>query len=70
MITKSFKMRYESSKNRVTSHFFGARGLFTFDIRRGKCLDYYDYHYYPITDFDMGREQFSNLAVILHFLIF
>ena len=49
-------MHYLSQKNMLVAHFSGAKGLFTFDLRRGKQLDYYDFHYYPIVDFAMGTE--------------
>lgn len=56
MITKAFKMKYVVDKHMLISHFNGARGIFTFDLRKGRQLDYYDLHYYPMTDFDIGKE--------------
>ena len=56
-------MRYVSAKNLLVTHFSGARGIITFDLRRGRYLDYYDHHYYPMVDFDIGRDAFNGLAV-------
>ena len=53
-ITKAYKMRYQPERKRLVAHFFGAKGLMTFDMRKGKGCEYYGYHYYPMTDFDMG----------------
>ncbi len=47
-ISKAYKMRYQSDKKRLIAHFNGAKGLFTFDMRKGRQIDYYDFHYYPI----------------------
>ena len=57
------KMKYQIEKYRLVALFSGAHGLFTFDLRRGKQLEYYDMHYYPSNDFDMCNQQLSNHAV-------
>jgi hypothetical protein len=56
-------MKYSGDSKQLVAHFQGARGLFTFDLRKQKQLNYYPLHYYPITDFDIGKERFSNIAV-------
>lgn len=56
-------MKYQHYKHRLIANFFGGRGLFTFDLRRGKMLDYYDFHYYPMTDFDVCNEQLTGFAI-------
>jgi hypothetical protein len=58
-------MRYQREKHRLVANFSGGKGVFTFDLRKGKCLDYYDLHYYPISDFDLCNEQLTNHAVSL-----
>ena len=62
-ITKSFKMKYQPNCKRLIAHFQGARGLFTFDLRKGRQIDYYDFHQYPMTDFDLGTDALANTAV-------
>lgn len=55
-ISKAYKMRYQSERKRLVAHFNGAKGLFTFDLRKGRQIDYYDFHYYPMQDFAMCTE--------------
>jgi hypothetical protein len=35
-ISKAHKMRYQSERKRLVAHFNGAKGLFTFDMRKGR----------------------------------
>lgn len=45
------------------AYYSGSHGLFTFDLRRGRQLEYYWLHYYPMNDFSMCTEQLVNHAV-------
>jgi len=42
----------------------GANGLHTFDLRKAVTLrEYYNFHYYQVTDFDVGNESMADYAV-------
>ena len=47
----------------LAANFQGGNGIFTFDIRHRKPLDYYKYHYYPVTSFDVGTNYCKNIGV-------
>lgn len=63
VITNALKLRYDRLRQRLAAHFQGAHGLFTFDLRMGRQLGYYDFHYYPMLDFDLCTQQLTGMAV-------
>jgi len=57
--SKAYRMHYKPEINRLVAHFQGATGLHSFDLRKAsdpKLYDYYNLHYYQITDYDVGNE--------------
>ena len=57
VLTKAYKMHFLPHLNLIVAHFQGANGLFTFDIRNmGKVKDYFDFHHYPMTCYNIGDQ--------------
>ena len=56
-------MHYQPQQRRVVAHFGGGKGIHTFDLRKMEQLDYYNLHYYQITDYDIGTEVLSDYAL-------
>lgn len=57
-------MNYNPQQKRLVAHFFGAKGLFAFDLRKGKKQQsYYDFHYYPMCDYDVGDGVMDGYAM-------
>ena len=64
LITKAYKMYYIPQRNQLIAGFSGAKGIHSFDLRADvKQLAYYNFHYYPITDFDIGGDALQDYAV-------
>ena len=62
-VTTCIKLRYLPLHNTICANFSGGNGIFTFDMRKCIPRDYYNYHYYPSTDFDVGIPFMSHLVV-------
>jgi len=62
-VTNAFTFKYIEDLKILTAVFSGGNGLFTFDIRKKEPLDYYRYHYYPVTAMDTGSDHLKNIAI-------
>lgn len=55
--------KYAADYKILAANFTGGNGIFTFDLRKRKPLDYFSYHYYPVSAFDMGQDYLKNVIV-------
>ena len=62
-VTNVTGIRYVEDSRTIVANFSGGNGLFTFDLRKRKPKDYYNYHYYPVSAFDTGDNYLKNIAI-------
>jgi WD40 repeat protein len=62
-VSNVLKFKYVEEYKILAAIFSGGSGIFTFDLRKREPLDYYKYHYYPVTAFDTGENYLSNIAI-------
>lgn len=62
-VTNVTDIRYVEDYKTIVANFSGGNGIFTFDLRKKKALDYYNYHYYPVSAFDIGQNYLKNIAI-------
>ncbi len=61
---RTTKVKFLSGMNLLAAHFGDYAGVSTFDIRKpGTVLQYYDYHTYPVTTFDVGENFNESVAL-------
>ena len=62
-ISNVTEFKYSPDYKILAANFTGGNGIFTFDLRKRAPLDYYSYHYYPVSAFDMGENYLKNIVV-------
>lgn len=62
-VTGCTKLVYAPEHDIIVANFTGANGVFTFDLRASRARDYYNYHYYSISDFSKGDSFLSHIAI-------
>lgn len=62
-VTGCTKLQFIKEYNTIVANFTGGNGLFTFDLWACTPIDYYKFHYYSVSDYSVGEEFLSHIAV-------
>ena len=62
-VTNAFRLRLIPDLRMLVAGFRQSNGVCTFDLRKLEPLEYYNLHYYPMSQFDIGQGYLSHMGL-------